>query len=103
MTRVPKEVLECQYKIKLPPRDSDKYTASIFLQLIASSKGWLTGSATPNEAIAARSIIRDYTTGKLLYVQIRPDYDEKIHGKIDQTGYNLDLTQAAEADAHAYT
>jgi large subunit GTPase 1 len=68
MSRVPKEVLECQYKVKLPPRDSDKYTASIFLQLIASSKGWLTGSATPNEAIAARSIIRDYTTGKLLYV-----------------------------------
>lgn len=76
MTRLPKEVLETQYKIKLPPRDSDKYTAAIFLQLIASSHGWLTGSATPNEAIAARAILRDYTNGKLLYVCLRPDYDE---------------------------
>jgi len=80
MSRVPKEVLECQYKVRLPPRDSEKYTAIIFLSLIASRKGWLTGSATPNCAIAARSILRDYTTGKLLYVQIRPDYDIVKHG-----------------------
>lgn len=31
MSRVPKEVLEAQYKVKLPPRDSNQYTASIFL------------------------------------------------------------------------
>lgn len=31
MSRIPKEVLEAQYKIKLPERDSDKYTGSIFL------------------------------------------------------------------------
>ena len=80
MSRIPKEVLECQYKVKLPPRDSEKYTATVFLQLIASRKGWLTGSATPNVAIAARSILRDYTTGKLLYVQVRPDYEPEKHG-----------------------
>lgn len=68
MSRVPKEHLEIQYKIRLPKRTADNYTASIFLQLIASSKGWLTGSATPNEAIAARSVLRDYTSGKLIYV-----------------------------------
>lgn len=68
MSRVPKEVLEVQYKLRLPPRDSEKYTATVFLMLIASSKGWLTGSATPNVAIAARSVLKDYTNGKLLYV-----------------------------------
>mmetsp|Transcript_13352 Transcript_13352/g.22700 ORF Transcript_13352/g.22700 Transcript_13352/m.22700 type:complete len:345 (+) Transcript_13352:417-1451(+) len=31
VSRVPKEVLERTYKIRLPPRDSPKYTASIFL------------------------------------------------------------------------
>lgn len=31
MSRVPKEHLEAQYKIKLPTRDSDQYTASVFL------------------------------------------------------------------------
>ena len=68
MSRVPKEVLVVQYKLRLPPRDSEKYTATVFLMLIASSKGWLTGSATPNDAIAARSVLKDDTKGKLLYV-----------------------------------
>lgn len=31
MTRVPKEVLEAQYKIYLPPMDSPKYTTTTFL------------------------------------------------------------------------
>lgn len=31
MSRVPKEVLEALYKIKLPERDSSKYTAAVFL------------------------------------------------------------------------
>lgn len=68
MSRVPKEVLEAQYKIKLPDRESEKYTAAVFLQVIAAKKGWLTGSATPNVAVAARHVLKDYTNGKLLYV-----------------------------------
>lgn len=105
MSRIPKEVLECQYKVKLPPRESEKYTATVFLQLIAARKGWLTGSATPNVAIAARSILRDYTTGKLLYVTVRPDYDPEKHGELAQSGFNLDMSQAAdqtEGDATNY-
>ncbi len=75
MSRVPKEVLEAQYKVKLPPRDSSNYTASVFLQLIAGSHGWLNGAGVPNEAVAARHVLKDYTNGKLLYCQLRPDYD----------------------------
>ena len=75
MSRVPKEVLEAQYKVKLPPRESNNYTASVFLQLIAGSHGWLNGAGVPNEAVAARHVLKDYTNGKLLYCQLRPDYD----------------------------
>lgn len=67
LSRVPKEVLEAQYKIKMPPRDSTQYTASVFLSLIAGRHGWLSGSAIPNQAVAARHILRDYTNGKLIY------------------------------------
>jgi len=49
MTRIPKEVLEIQYKVKLPPRESRLYTVSTFLQLYASRRGWITGRSLPNE------------------------------------------------------
>lgn len=90
---MPKEVLETQYKIKLPPRDSNQYTASILLQLVAGSHGWLNGAGVPNEAVAARSILKDYTNGKLLYCQVRPDYDREKHGDITQSGFNLGVEE----------
>jgi len=74
MSRVPKEVLECQYKVILPPRTSRLYTASTFLQVYAASKGWLTGRGLPDEFKAAKIVLKDFTTGKLLYCEVRPDY-----------------------------
>lgn len=51
-------------------------------------------------AVAARHILKDYTNGKLLYVQLRPDYNEATHGAITQSGYNIDMTEEEEvADA----
>lgn len=102
MSRVPKEVIEKVYGIRMPPRNSPQYQVSILLSLVASKYGWLTGSGTPHEAKAARVVLRDYTNGKLLYCQVRPDYDESKHGPVDQSGFNYDLTQEAVADAHAY-
>ena len=67
MTRVPKEVLEAQYGIVLPPKDSPKYSTSVFLQVFASKKGWKTGSGTPAEMHAAKVVMKDYTTGRLLH------------------------------------
>ena len=49
LSRVSKEVLENQYKIKLPPRDSKRYTASTFLSVYAAKKGFVTGRGLPNE------------------------------------------------------
>jgi ribosome biogenesis GTPase A len=53
--------------------------------------------------VAARHVLKDYTNGKLLYVQLRPDYTEAVHGAIVQSGYNIDMTPEEEvADAQAY-
>ena len=67
LSRVPKEVLEAMYKIYLPPMDSPKYTTSTFLQVFASKKGWKTGSGTPAEIHAAKVVMKDYTSGRLLH------------------------------------
>lgn len=91
MTRVPKEVLECQYKIILPPRNSRLYTASTFLQVYAANKGWLTGRGLPNEIQAAKVILKDFTTGKLLFCEVRPDYNPEMHGQVSQSGFKLDM------------
>jgi len=62
--RIPREVLESFYKIKLPPRDSAKYTTSVFLSIFALKKGWVTGgSSNPHQADAAKRVLKDYTTG----------------------------------------
>ena len=48
LNRVPKEVLEGFYKIKLPNRDSKMYTAATFLSLYAAKKGFVAGRGIPN-------------------------------------------------------
>ena len=82
MSRIPKDVLEVSYKIILPPRDSPKYSASTFLQVIASKKGWYTGRGLPNENKAAKTVMKEYTTGKLLHCMLRPDFDLDQHADI---------------------
>ena len=80
IARVPKEVLEAHYKIKLPPRNSNKYTTTTFLTLFALQKGWITGgSSNPDIAVAAKKVLVDYTTGQIVFCHVRPDYDEAIH------------------------
>jgi len=90
--RVPKVVLEEHYKIKLPAADSKNYTASIFLQVLGAKKGLVTGRGLPNEAMAARFVLRDYVNGKLLFCHIRPDYDRSMHGEVVQSGFKTHTT-----------
>ena len=96
LSRVPKEVLEAMYKIYLPPMDSPKYTTSTFLQVFASKKGWKTGSGTPAEIHAAKVVMKDYTSGRLLHCQIRPDFNPENHDRPKQNGFNMDLTEIQE-------
>lgn len=80
--RVPKDVLELYYKIQLPPVTSKKYNANILLQVFAAKKGYVTGRSLPNEAQAARIVLKDYTNGRLLFCHLRPDYDKEKHGAV---------------------
>lgn len=98
LSRVSKVALEAKYRIKLPPRDHESYTVANFLSTIALKKGWVTGSSNPNIAVAAKQVLKDYTTGALVHVNLRPDYDEAKHGKVIQSGYNLDNLELEEED-----
>jgi large subunit GTPase 1 len=80
--RVPKAVLEEQYQIALPSADNKSYTASTFLQVLGAKKGLVTGRGLPNEAIAARFVLKDYVNGRLLFCHIRPDYERPVHGDV---------------------
>ena len=86
--KIPRKVLEWFYKIELP----DIYSATQFLQILAHKRGFFTGRSLPDEAKTAKFILKDYNSGKLLYCNLRPDYDESIHGLVipyDTTALNL--------------
>jgi large subunit GTPase 1 len=83
LSKIPKEVLEAHYKITLPPRDNKKlYTVSTFLSTYAAKKGWFTGRSLPAEIQAAKYIMKEFTTGKLAFVHLRPDFDPSKHKKV---------------------
>ena len=99
LSRIDKEVLEAQFKIELPPRDSNLYTVSTFLSVFASKHGWFSGRNLPNEFLAAKAILKFYTNGNLLFCETRPDFDAEKHGKVKQCGFNVDLTAKAVVNA----
>ena len=86
---IPKKILADFYKIILP----DIYSAKQFLQIIAKKRGFYTGNGLPEEAKTAKLVLRDYTSGKLLYCHLRPDYTEEKYGKIIQYENNVELTK----------
>lgn len=87
LSRVPKHVIELFYKIKLPKRNSTKYTTNTFLSIFALKKGWITGSSNPAIAQAAKQVLKDYTTGCIVFCHCRPDYNTDVHTKIIQSGF----------------
>ena len=86
---IPSKILSNFYKITLP----DIYSAKQFLQIIAKKRGFYTGNGLPEEAKTAKLILRDYTSGKLLYCHLRPDYTEEKFGKISTFENNIELTK----------
>jgi large subunit GTPase 1 len=75
---IPRKVIEMFYKIELP----DIFSATQFLQILASSRGYITGRSLPDEARTSKMILKDYTSGKLLFCHLRPDYSKEKHGFI---------------------
>ncbi|KIY63753.1 P-loop containing nucleoside triphosphate hydrolase protein [Cylindrobasidium torrendii FP15055 ss-10] len=80
--RIPKEVLEAVYglNIKLRPIEeggTGKVTAEDFLISYAIARGFTrAGQGNPDEAHAARYILKDYVTAKLLYCFPPPDMSD---------------------------
>ena len=87
INQIPSKILANFYKIILP----DIYSAKQFLQIIAKKRGFYTGNGLPEEAKTAKLILRDYTSGKLLYCHLRPDYSEEKFGKISTFENNVEL------------
>jgi len=75
---IPKKVLERFYKVELP----DIYSATQFLQVLATKRGFITGRALPDEAKMSKLVLKDYVSGKLIHCVLRPDYNEELHGVI---------------------
>jgi hypothetical protein len=86
----------------LPPRNDPLYTVSTFLGTFAAKKGWYTASNLPNEFQAAKKVLKDYTTGKLCFCMMRPDFDPSVHTKVLQAGFTLDLEEKAVPQANNY-
>ena len=60
----------------------------MFLALYALKKGWITGASNPNISQAAKQVLKDYTTGHIVFCNLRPDFDESVHKNIAQSGFN---------------
>ena len=56
--------------------------------------GWRTGTNNPAENFAAKKVMKDYTSGKLLYCMRRPDYNPELHKQVKTSGFNIDITAA---------
>ena len=43
----------------------------------------MTGRGIPDEAKAAKLILKDFCSGKLLFNCVWPDYDANVHGHVN--------------------
>lgn len=85
--RIPKEMFEKVYKMKLP----DNPTATEVMQIYAGYQGYVTGNGVPDENKSARIMLKDYNNGKLLFVHLRPDYNPEVHGYVNQGNIDFRL------------
>ena len=83
--RIPKPFLERVYGLKIPIRPLEEggtgvATASEILHAYAKARGFsTTGHGVPDESRAARYVLKDYVSGKLLYCH-PPPHDPEING-----------------------
>lgn len=78
--KIPKKQIEETYGIKLPTpashEDPDRPpTAGEVMRAYCLRRGFVVASGLPDEARAARSLLKDFTSGKLLFCEIPPGYD----------------------------
>ena len=83
--RIPKQILGFVYKLNLETK-SEFVTANHMLFAYSTNRGYVTGSGQPDLNKAARLMLKDYNSGKLLYCHLPENFEWKNHGygKIEQ-------------------
>ncbi|XP_078267033.1 large subunit GTPase 1 homolog [Rhinoraja longicauda] len=98
---IPRHVLEATYGINIiRPRedeDPDRHpTCEEFLTAYGYMRGFMTAHGQPDQPRAARYILKDYVTGKLLYCQPPPGVDatgfQQHHAKCEEQVVTCDRT-----------
>lgn len=59
-------------------------------------KGWVTGNSNPNIAQAAKQVLKDYTTGQIVFCHLRPDFSVEKHGGVVQSGFKHNFISEEE-------
>lgn len=77
--KVPRPQLEQVYGVVLPPPASHEShdrppTALEFLRALAIKRGWSSANGLPDETRAGRTILKDYTSGKLVSAEMPPGF-----------------------------
>lgn len=73
--RIPKRTLELTYGLKFGDR---KVTPNFLLDSLAKSKGIMSHKNVPNASVAARLILKDYVSGRLLYCHPPPLTEKEL-------------------------
>jgi len=71
---IPPHVLESRYGLVLPRQDGEhaKLTSEQLLTAYGTLRGFMTSGGRPDQSRAARIILKDYVSGKLLYCEAPP-------------------------------
>eukprot|EP00033_Pygsuia_biforma_P002663 GCRY01002944.1.p1 GENE.GCRY01002944.1~~GCRY01002944.1.p1 ORF type:complete len:674 (-),score=211.87 GCRY01002944.1:50-2071(-) len=86
--RISRRVLEHIYGITLPMPTLDEDpnrppTGSELASAYAASRSFMTANGTPDESRAARIILKDYVSGRLLYCHLTPGAKRRKDKKLD--------------------
>ena len=79
LQHVPQHVFESKYGLVLP-RDNGQFTKLSSEQLLTAYgtlRGFMTAGGRPDQARAARIILKDYVGGRLLYCEAPPGEDQQ--------------------------
>jgi len=82
LTYIPPHVLESRYGLVLPRQDGvhTKLTSEQLLTAYGTLRGFMTSGGRPDQSRAARIILKDYVSGKLLYCEAPPGVEQqKFH------------------------
>lgn len=98
-SRIPKHFLESVYGMKIAMRPAEEGgtgvpTAPEMLRAYARARGFTTtGQGQPDESRAARYVLKDYVSGKLLFVHPPPtsSTDDEPKPAVDPDEFNKDL------------